>query len=139
MDDNDKKAWTTFKSYWKYISIVWIGCFSLLIYELSERGLQLKNPFFSIWDSKIGSNIAISMLFLACFCGVLNFISLIYLVGKVALNFYVKQTQLPAMNSLRRAFYEGIIYRFKFLLASTVICAAFTFAFFIGEFSNKNL
>lgn len=132
MDDNDNKAWTTFKSYWKYISIVWIGCISLLVFELSQRGIQLKDPFFSMWDSKTSSNIAISMLFLACLSGVLYFILLMFLVGKVALNFYVKQAQLPAMNSIRRAFYEGIIYRFKFLLAFTVICAAFTIAFFIG-------
>lgn len=136
MDDSDTKAWKTFKSYWKYISIVWVGCVSLLLFELCQRGMQLSDPFFSMWDTETGSNIAIMMLVLACFSGVVYFGLLSYLVGKVFWNFYRKQSQLPAMNKMRRAFYEGIIYRFKFLLACTLICAAFTVSFFIVNSIN---
>jgi hypothetical protein len=97
--------------------------------------MQLNDPFFSIWDSKLSSNIAITILFSACCIGVLYFILLMFLVGKVVYNFYSKQIQLLAMNNIRREFYEGIIYRFKFLLAYTVICAAFTVTFFICKFT----
>ena len=55
---------------------------------------------------------------------------------KVFLNFKSKQSHLPAMSQMRRAFYEGVIYRFKFLLIDTVLCAALTIAYFI--FNNIN-
>ena len=103
--------------------------------------MQLNDPFFSIWDSKLSSNIAITILFSACCIGVLYFILLMFLVGKVVYNFYSKQIQLLAMNNIRREFYEGIIYRFKFLLNfyqvknSIIICAAFTVTFFICKFT----
>lgn len=134
MDDADTKAWKSLKSYWKYITVVWIGCVCLLAFELGERGMQLADPFFSMWDSKNGTNIAMAMLVIACASGLMYFVFLTYLVCRVLWNFYNKSSQLPAMNKMRQAFYEGIIYRFRFLLATTVICAALTIAFFIGKY-----
>lgn len=132
IDESDtQKATKSFKSYWKYISALWVGCVCLLVFELSERGMQLSDPFFSMWDSKNGANFATGMLCVACISAILYFLLLAYLVVKVFRNFYSKSSQLPAMNKMRRAFYEGIIYRFKFLLVSTVVCAALTIAFFI--------
>lgn len=136
LDENDQKPWKTFRSYWKFICVVWLGCVCLLGFELSQRGMQLSDPFFDIWDSKNGSNLAMAMLITACSSVLCYFVLLIYLVSKVFWNFYSKQSQLPAMNRMRRAYYEGIIYRFKFLLVSTVLTAALTIAFFIGSFST---
>lgn len=134
IDQNDTSK--TIKSYWKYIGLVWIGCLALLIFELSQRGMQLSWPFFSIWDSKFGTNLALGMLVLACASGVLYFGLLVYLVCKVFQNFRSQQSHLPAMSQMRRAFYEGVIYRFKFLLIATVFCAALTISYFI--FNNIN-
>lgn len=131
IDDSDSSSWANFKSYWKHICGVWSGCVCLLIFELSQRGMQLNDPFFSIWDSENGSTLAWGMLCVACCSGLLYLSLLIYLLVKVFLNMYRKQSQLPAMNRMRRAFYEGIIYRFKFLLLSTLLCAALSIAFFI--------
>ena len=133
IDDSDSSSWANFKSYWKHICGVWSGCVCLLIFELSQRGMQLNDPFFSIWDSENGSTLAWGMLCVACCSGLLYLSLLIYLLVKVFLNMYRKQSQLPAMNRMRRAFYEGIIYRFKFLLLSTLLCAALSIAFFIGS------
>ena len=128
---------TSIKSYWKYIGAVWTGCLCLLIFELSQRGMQLSDPFYDLWDSKSGSNLAMAMLIIACASGLFYFSLLLYLVVRVFINFHQKQGQLPAMNRARRAFYEGIIYRFKFLLVSTVFCAAMTVAFFILNNLNE--
>ena len=51
-------------------------------------------------------HLKIAMLVIACTSVLLYFGLLIYLVVNVFLNFRSKQTQLPAMSSLRRAFYE---------------------------------
>lgn len=43
----------------------------------------------------------------------------------------MKRSSLPSMSVARRLHYEGIIYRFKFLMLATLICAASTIAGFI--------
>lgn len=48
------------KTYWKHLSAVVIGCISLFAFDVCERGAQLRNPFYSIWMTKIGANIAVS-------------------------------------------------------------------------------
>ena len=139
VDDNEtSKACTSLKSYWKYICALWLGSVCLLTFELCQRGMQLADPFFSIWDSKSGTNIAMVMLIIACASGLFYFALLAYLVGKVFYNFYSKQSNLPTMNRMRRAFYEAVIYRFKFLLASTLFCAALTISFFIVNNVNDS-
>ncbi|KAH0618515.1 hypothetical protein JD844_017795 [Phrynosoma platyrhinos] len=42
-----------------------------------------------------------------------------------------KQSSLPAMSKARRLHYEGLIFRFKFLMLITLACAAMTVIFFI--------
>lgn len=48
------------KIYWKHLSAVGVGCISLFIFDMCERGVQLRNPFYSIWVSKFGTNVAVS-------------------------------------------------------------------------------
>lgn len=50
---------STLKTYWKHLSAVVIGCISLFAFDVCERGAQLRNPFYSIWMTKIGANIAV--------------------------------------------------------------------------------
>lgn len=51
---------STIKTYWKHLSAVIIGCISLFAFDVCERGAQLRNPFYSIWMTNIGANIAVS-------------------------------------------------------------------------------
>lgn len=51
---------STLKLYWKHLSAVVIGCLSLFVFDVCERGAQLRNPFGSIWVTKIGANILVS-------------------------------------------------------------------------------
>lgn len=51
-------------------------------------------------------------------------------------NISAKRQALPAMASARRQFYEGVIYRFKFLMLATLLCAAMTvIGFILGQVS----
>lgn len=50
---------STLKSYWRHLSAVAVGCLSLFVFDVCERGAQLRNPFGSIWVSHIGSNILV--------------------------------------------------------------------------------
>ncbi|RNA26605.1 wntless [Brachionus plicatilis] len=99
--------------------------------------MQLNDPFYSIWDTTYGHNLATLAILTACVSGLFYFGLLLYLATKVYLNLRTKQSQLPAMNKLRRALYEGIIYRFKFLLVYTLLCAAMTIAFFMLNNLNE--
>lgn len=48
------------KIYWKHLSAVVVGCISLFMFDMCERGVQLRNPFYSIWVTKMGTNVAVS-------------------------------------------------------------------------------
>lgn len=100
--------------------------------------MQLSDPFFSIWDTKFGTNLAKTSLILASLGGFLYFCLIFYFVVKIFLQFKSKQSQLPHMSRIRRLFYEGIIYRFKFLLISTLICVAMTISFAIVNNLSEN-
>jgi ABC-type nickel/cobalt efflux system permease component RcnA len=66
------------------------------------------------------------------------FCLILYFIVKIFLQFKSKQSQLPHMSRIRRLFYEGIIYRFKFLLLSTLVCVAMTISFAIVNNFNEN-
>lgn len=56
---------------------------------------------------------------------------LFYMIWRVFVNISAKRAVLPSMSSARRLHYEGVIYRFKFLMGVTVICASLTVIGFI--------
>nr|NVI79999.1 wntless [Cucujiformia] len=129
------------KIYWKHLSTIAVGCFCLLIFDLCERGVQLINPFYSIWVTPIGTNLALSFIILAGISACMYFIFLCYVIWCVFKNISIKRSVLPSMSQARRLHYEGIIYRFNFLMLATVICAAVTIISFIlsqvAEGQNK--
>lgn len=56
---------------------------------------------------------------------------LFYMIYKVFINISAKRSVLPSMSSVRRLHYEGVIYRFKFLMVATLLCASLTVVGFI--------
>nr|MBE5727713.1 wntless [Cucujiformia] len=139
IQDNGCK--NSIRLYWKHLSTIIIGCLSLLIFDLCERGVQLVNPFYSIWVTPIGTNLALTFIILAGLSASLYFIFLCYMIWSVFRNISIKRSVLPSMNQARRLHYEGIIYRFNFLMLATLVCAAVTVISFIlsqvAESQNK--
>ncbi|KAK7812330.1 hypothetical protein U0070_024600 [Myodes glareolus] len=191
--------------YWKQVGPIAVGSFCLFIFDMCERGVQLTNPFYSIWTTDVGTELAVSFFdifevsFLSpylsglhdnflCFsrysldelsqgftlgdtvechqhrceelcallahvlgkfvlsftvhlqmafiivagiCLCLYFLFLCFMVFQVFRNISGKQSSLPAMSKVRRLHYEGLIFRFKFLMLITLACAAMTVIFFI--------
>nr|NVI79943.1 wntless [Cucujiformia] len=139
IQDNGCK--NSIKLYWKHLSTIIIACLSLLIFDLCERGVQLINPFYSIWVTPIGTNLALTFIILAGISACIYFIFLCYMIWSVFKNISIKKAILPSMSQARRLHYEGIIYRFNFLMLATLICAAVTVISFIlsqvAEGQNK--
>ncbi|KAK3731487.1 hypothetical protein RRG08_017941 [Elysia crispata] len=124
-------------AYWKHLTVVLLACLSLLIFEMCERGRQLVNPFFSIWSSEVGSVAAFTFIIVASIAACVYFLFLCYLVFKVFRNISTKRSSLLHMSTFRRKYYSGLIFRFKFLMIVTLLCAALTVIFFIlGQVSE---
>ncbi|CAL1534428.1 unnamed protein product [Lymnaea stagnalis] len=124
-------------AYWKHLTVVILACLALFIFEMCERGRQLVNPFYSIWSSEVGGVAAFGFIITAGIAACLYFIFLCYQVFKVFRNISSKRTSLLHMSTLRRKYYSGLIFRFKFLMVVTLLCAALTVIFFIiGQLSE---
>ncbi|XP_017474544.1 PREDICTED: protein wntless isoform X2 [Rhagoletis zephyria] len=120
--------------YWKHLSAVVVGCLSLFTFDICERGVQMRNPFYSIWTTPIGARVAMGFIILAAISAGIYFLFLCYMVWKVFRNIGAKRTSLPSMSNARRLHYEGLIFRFKFLMLATLLCAGLTVAgFIIGQ------
>nr|XP_031539332.1 protein wntless homolog isoform X3 [Vicugna pacos] len=117
--------------YWKQVGPIAVGAFCLFIFDMCERGVQLTNPFYSIWTTDVGTELAMAFIIVAGICLCLYFLFLCFMVFQVFRNISGKQSTLPAMSKVRRLHYEGLIFRFKFLMLITLACAAMTVIFFI--------
>ncbi|KAE8609604.1 hypothetical protein XENTR_v10011854 [Xenopus tropicalis] len=117
--------------YWKQVGPIAFGSCCLFIFDMCERGVQLKNPFYSIWTTDVGAEIAMAFIIVAGICACLYFLFLCFMVYQVFRNISGKQSNLPEMSKARRLHYEGLIFRFKFLMIITLACAALTVVFFI--------
>lgn len=117
--------------YWKQVVPIAFGSCCLFIFDMCERGVQLKNPFYSIWTTDVGATLAMAFIIVAGICACLYFLFLCFMVYQVFQNIGGKQSSLPAMTKARRLHYEGLIFRFKFLMIVTLACAALTTVFFI--------
>ncbi|XP_035526295.1 protein wntless homolog isoform X3 [Morone saxatilis] len=134
MDQTERNR---FSVYWKQVGPIVFGSFCLFIFDMCERGVQLTNPFYSIWASDVGTELAMAFIIVAGICACLYFLFLCFMVFQVFRNISGKRTSLPAMSKARRLHYEGLIFRFKFLMLVTLTCAAMTVIFFIISQVNE--
>lgn len=121
-------------SYYKELLVICIASTSLLLFDLCDRGVQAFDPFVTIWETD--PRFAKTFILTASVASLtyLGFLAYyIYLAYRTISN---KQTSLPAMPLTRRLMYQGVIYRFKFLLSATLICAFSTFLFYV--FTQKS-
>jgi hypothetical protein len=76
-----------------------------------------------------------TFVFLGAISAAIYFVFLCYMVWKVFRNISIKRSVLPSMSKMRRLHYEGIIYRFKFLMLATLLCAFLTVVgYMLGQF-----
>ncbi|KAH8240385.1 hypothetical protein KR032_004904, partial [Drosophila birchii] len=84
-----------------------VGCISLFVFDICERGVQLRNPFYSIWTTPLGAKVAMTFIVLAGVSAAIYFLFLCYMIWKVFRNIGDKRTSLPSMSQARRLHYEG--------------------------------
>lgn len=122
IQDNGER--NTLKIYWKHLSAVVVGCISLFVFDVCERGVQLRNPFYSIWVSNFGSHFAVRaklshsppdppsmrLSFLTCHFQLtfiivggisagIYFLFLCYMIWNVFCNISIKRSSLPTMST----------------------------------------
>ncbi|KAH1167037.1 hypothetical protein KIL84_016209, partial [Mauremys mutica] len=128
-DQNDQ---TWLSGYWKWVGPIAVGSFCLFIFDIYERGVQLKNPFYGFWTTDVGMELALmAFITIAGICLCLYFLFLCFLVFKVFQNFHGKPLSLPPIKKTCRIQYQELNIRFKFLMVITLICAAMTIIIFI--------
>ncbi|XP_068564023.1 protein wntless homolog [Cebidichthys violaceus] len=127
----DQSQRNRLSAYWWQVGLVMFGSSLLLVFDLSDRGVHLTNPFYSVWASEIGMKLASTFIIMAGVSVCLYFLSLCGMVRCVFRKIGGKMQQLPAMPKARRLRYKGIIFRFKFLMLVTLACAAVTVVFFM--------
>ena len=136
-DDDTSGERNGLLAYWKNLSLVMFGCLCLFIFDLCERGVQLKDPFYSIWVTDLGTNLALGFIILAGLSAGIYFLYLCVLIYKVFRTISAKQAAISAMSRVRRIHYEGLIWRFRFLMLATLVTAAMTtIGFIIGQVSE---
>lgn len=115
-------------NYVKELLAILVASLALLIFDLSERGIQALDPFLTIWESK--PNLA-NLSILVAICASLAYLGfLAYYICLAYGTISGKQSSLPEMQITKRLKYQGMIYRFKFLLCATIVCALSTFIFY---------
>ena len=70
-------------AYWKNLSLVLCLFLFLFVFDLCERGVQLKDPFYSIWATDFGYNFAKVSISISIIAASIFFLYLFVLVYKV--------------------------------------------------------
>jgi len=117
--------------YWKHLAAVFFGCACMFIFDMCERGVHLTNPFYSIWSTSLGTNLAYGFVILAAISAILYFCFIFYWICRVLMTVKARRATLISSRPSRRLRFEAIVYRFKFLMLFTIVCAGLTVAAFI--------
>jgi hypothetical protein len=126
-----------FKNNYRYqLFLVIICALAMFLFDLIERGIQLRYPFWSVWDTTHGKNAAYAMPVVGGACGVLYTSYLLFIVAKVSFNLIKRKEHFVG-----RLHAEGLIIRFQEMVnLSLKKCIRRTKFFFKNDgFSNKSL
>uniref|UniRef100_A0A672K878 Wntless-like transmembrane domain-containing protein n=1 Tax=Sinocyclocheilus grahami TaxID=75366 RepID=A0A672K878_SINGR len=114
------------------------GSFCLFIFDMCERGVQLKNPFYSIWASDVGTELAMAFIIVAGICACLYFLFLCFMVFQVFRNISGKRSSLPAMTKARRLHYEIYLNALPFKCL-WLVCGSCVFSLFCVPSSSDSM
>uniref|UniRef100_A0A6B2E8C0 Protein wntless n=1 Tax=Phlebotomus kandelakii TaxID=1109342 RepID=A0A6B2E8C0_9DIPT len=130
----------TVATYWRHLSAVLVSCVALFAFDMCERGVRLRNPFYSVWTAPWSANVATVFIGIAAVSGAIYFLFLCFMVFRVMRNIGAKRGSLSTMSAARRLRYAGVIWRFQFLMLATVVCAALTVVGFVmGQMDEQQL
>ena len=104
----DKPRRDNLKNYALQLSFVLICGLAMFILDYVERGLQLKDPFWSVWDTLHGRNAALVMPIVGGIFGGLYLINLSFIIFKVSYNLFKRQ-----QHFIGKLHAEGLIFRFQ--------------------------
>lgn len=117
--------------YWPQLLLVAGSCFALCVFELAERGVQIRNPFYSIWSDPVTAKLGLASVVIGSICALIYMAYLAFLVSCALWQVLRKRRLLVNLTVEQCRYYRGVIYRFTALLAYTLLCASVTVAFFI--------
>ncbi|KAF8360834.1 mig-14 [Pristionchus pacificus] len=114
------------------LSLVAVASLALLVYDMAERGMQLADPFYSVWSSEWGATVAYISIYVALACTLAYFVFLFYKIVVVWNSIRRKRAAHLYRTSENR--------RLKFLMLFTLLCSALTIAaYFMRQFGEASL
>ena len=118
-------------NYWKEISAISLTCITMFLLDIIDRGIQMGDPFHTLWATEGGQVTGRMMLIFSGCCAGIYTLGIIYLMIRASLSMSRKRSSLVNFVKVRRMYYEGLIYRFKIMIGSTVTCGVITVVMFI--------
>ncbi|CAK8684256.1 unnamed protein product [Clavelina lepadiformis] len=117
-----------------HLGSIFTASFALLSFDLAERGIQIVNPFATIWTHP---SFGYALLAIGTLAGLLYIILLLYLLYKVFRSIsYKRKFILPDHRAVH---FEAIVSRLKRLMMVTVLTAGLTVIFFFLQQTFEGL
>ncbi|KAL5253393.1 hypothetical protein ACHWQZ_G013245 [Mnemiopsis leidyi] len=120
-----------FSNYWKEITAICVCACVMFLFDVIERGLQISDPFHSIWSTVAGESTARTLILVSAGCAAFYILVLIYLMIRASISMSRKRASLVNVGRVRQMYYEGLITRFKVMVYGTVVCGLLTVIMFI--------
>ncbi|XP_078494563.1 protein wntless homolog [Ciona intestinalis] len=125
MDQAHRNKISSYK--WQLGSIC-VTTLSLLGFELAERGMQIMNPFATVWSHP---SAALALLVVASIGGGIYLLLICFLVFKVFRSIRFKRKF--NLSKERSEYFISVVNRFRTLMLLSVVTASLTVVFFILE------
>ena len=120
------------KRYKWEISAITLASGSMFMFDLIERGAQISDPFYTVWAASSGAyNAALVLIVAGATSGAIYCSFLFYLIFKVFQSMKEKMRQMERMSRNKHHIFEGVAFRFKFLMGATLVLASITIGFFV--------
>lgn len=120
------------KRYKWELSAITLASASMLMFDLIERGAQIFDPFYTVWAASTGAyNAALVLIVAGATSGAIYCSFLFYLIFKVFQAMKEKKRQMERMSRNKHHIFEGVVFRFKFLMGATLVLASITIGFFV--------
>jgi len=115
--------------YWKNCALVLFGCLCLFVFDMVKRGIQLQNPFYSIWMMDFGTNFVQGFRILSGILAVLYLLLLCYSIRKM---FKMKHSKTNTYDHLSPVSHTRF-WRFELIMLVTLLKVTLTLNGFIIE------